>query len=357
MNKKYRKIKILFACLILVAIPVVGCGRTMEDDAKENKVYSGQTNINAIEEDAVLDETTKNDKLGIGEKEEIDKTDANEIALETVITTDSVNVRTAPSLDADVKEVLPRRTEVQRIADDGVWSKVYMNGTVYYISSEYLRLPAEGNGLLIAIDAGHQAKGNNDQEPIGPGASETKAKVSSGTCGTTTGLYEYELTLQVALKLQEELESQGYDVIMVRTSNDVDISNSERAAVANDAGADAFIRIHANGSENASANGMMTICQTEANPYNSNMYLQSRLLSENILNAVVAETGARKERVWETDSMSGINWCQVPVTILEMGYMTNPDEDIKLSSEDYQWKIVNGIVSGLSKYFEGGTKE
>lgn len=358
MLKKYRKIEIMIVCLFLMTSFVAGCGRTAEGDAKENKAYSGQIiNGSTNEEEAMLDETASNDDPDGLEQEGIEKTDTNEISLETVITTDSVNVRTAPSLGSEVKEVLPRRTEVQRMDDDGTWSKVYLDGMVYYISSEYLRLPSEGNGFLIAIDAGHQEKGNSDQEPIGPGAKETKAKVSGGTRGTATGLYEYELTLQVALKLQEELQSQGYDVIMVRTANDVDISNSERAAVANDAGADAFIRIHANGSENVSANGVMTICQTEANPYNSNMYLQSRLLSENILDAVVAETGARKERVWETDSMSGINWCKVPVTILEMGYMTNPDEDVKLSSEEYQWKIVDGIVRGLSDYFKGGTED
>lgn len=205
--------------------------------------------------------------------------------------------------------------------------------------------------LLIVIDPGHQAKGNYDREPIGPGAAETKAKVSSGTQGCVTGLAEYELNLAVSLKLQEELEQRGYRVILTRESHDVNISNSQRAAVANDAQADAFIRIHANGSEDPNANGAMTICQTPHNPYNGHLHSQSYALSECVLDGMVASTVCRRERVWQTDTMSGINWCAVPATIVEMGYMTNPEEDCLLSQEDYQWKIAKGIADGIDRYF------
>lgn len=212
---------------------------------------------------------------------------------------------------------------------------------------------SKSNGkFVVVIDAGHQQTADSSKEPIGPGATATKAKVSSGTSGKTSGLAEYELNLEVARKLQKVLRQRGYTVIMCRTSNKVNLSNAARAQIANKANADAFVRIHANGSKNKSTSGVMTLCQTPKNPYNSAIYKDSKALSTAVLDGVVAETGAKRDSICETDTMSGINWAKVPVTILEMGYMTNPKEDALMATDVYQNKIAIGVANGIDAFLQ-----
>ncbi len=210
---------------------------------------------------------------------------------------------------------------------------------------------AAGNGKIVCIDAGHQAKGDSTTEPVGPGASTVKAKVAGGTHGTTTGIAESELTLAVALKLQSILTARGYTVVMCRTSQDVNISNAERAQIANAAGANAFIRLHANGVASSAANGVLALAPTAANPYCPQIAASSQALSAAVVNGQCAATGQKNKGVQLNDTMSGINWSQVPVTILEMGFMTNPTEDLNMANDNYRTLMATGIANGIDAYF------
>ena len=213
---------------------------------------------------------------------------------------------------------------------------------------------APSNGYVIGIDPGHQGYhvDMSDTEPLGPGSTEMKAKATTGTEGTYSGLPEYQLNLDVSLKLKTILESRGYQVVMTRTDNDAAISNKERAELVAAEGADIFVRIHANGDDTHTASGALTMAPSPENPYVSYLSSDSVLLAQCILDSYCESTGFKNLGVQYYDNMSGINWSTIPVTILEMGFMTHEYDDAQMSNSDFQAIMAEGIANGIDAYFE-----
>lgn len=210
------------------------------------------------------------------------------------------------------------------------------------------------NGHIVGIDPGHQSE-NIDMsatEPNGPGSSTMKAKASTGTSGSFSGLPEYQLNLNVSLLLRDILEQRGYQVVMTRTDNDTAISNKERAELVASKGAEICVRIHANGDDSSGVSGALTMCPSQQNPYVSSLYDSSNRLSRCIIDSYCAATGFQNRGIIYTDSMTGINWSTIPVTIVEMGFMTNQNDDLKMADFSFQQTMAEGIANGVDAYFQ-----
>jgi len=285
-----------------------------------------------------------------------------------VVVTDMLNVRAEDNTGSRIYVQLPTGEILHRTGYNDLWCRVDYDGDVAYVSADMVELysmpeyaktgevqetmaEAPLNGHIVAIDAGCQAKANAEKEPIGPASQTKKAKMPEGAVGTATGVKEYELTLTVAKQLQDELKSRGYQVVMIRESHDVNLSQAERSKIANNSDAEIFIRLSANSMENSSIYGAMAMCMTEHNPYNSELSSDSYRLSKQIVNNICANTGTKNRGVQKVDNSSAINWCEIPVSVVEMGFLTNPDEDRWLQTEEYQGKIVAGISDAIDDYF------
>ncbi|MES5952059.1 N-acetylmuramoyl-L-alanine amidase [Bacillus fungorum] len=204
--------------------------------------------------------------------------------------------------------------------------------------------------FLVVIDPGHQQKANLNLEPIGPGATTQKYKVTDGTTGVVTKKREAVLVLEMAFVLKEKLEAKGMQVLMTRTSQDVDMSNKERATFANDHKANLFLRLHADGSENPNQSGFAVLTPAEGSPYTKEIYAESLQISQTIVNKMRENQQVKVNGIKFRDDLSGFNWSKVPGVLLELGFMSNHEEDKKLSDPQYVNSLLQSVTDSVDEY-------
>ena len=208
------------------------------------------------------------------------------------------------------------------------------------------------DGIVIVLDPGHGTFEKNFQEPISPGSDQTKKAFSTGTAGKY--MSEADLVLKLALMLRPMLEADGAEVYMTREDG-VSISNVERAEFANRLGADLAFRIHANGTEDPEAHGI-SMQIPAAGTIGEDLESKSRCAGETIHSAMIEATGAFNRGIRERSDLAGFNWSTVPVVLVEVGFMSNPEEDELLSFESYQQLLADGMYNGIIDYFNENPK-
>ena len=205
------------------------------------------------------------------------------------------------------------------------------------------------DSFVVCIDPGHQAKGDPKGEPIAPGSGSKKARVASGTAGVGTKKPEYAVNMEAGLILKELLIQKGYQVVMTRETNEVNVSNVERAEIANKAKADMTIRLHCDSIGNSGKMGSVLIVPAKTGKYTAGIYPASYKYAE-CLKKALQDSGVKVNGIFERSDMTGFNWSKVPVVIFEMGFMSNWNEDRMLCDKAYQTKLMQAVVTAIEAY-------
>ena len=209
---------------------------------------------------------------------------------------------------------------------------------------------------VVVIDPGHDLRANSATEPIGPGSSTPKIKDGGGTHGVISGLREAELNLRVALRLRALLESAGVRVVMTRTRTaGTSVGNIARARIANRAGAALFLRIHADGSTDPAVRGTHTLYPALRRGWTDDIYAGSKRAAGIIQADLRTALGFPDRGLQERSDFTGFNWADVPVILVEMGFMTNPTEDRLLATAAYQRRAAIGLCRGTLRFLRRST--
>jgi N-acetylmuramoyl-L-alanine amidase len=203
----------------------------------------------------------------------------------------------------------------------------------------------------IVIDPGHDKRPNLATEPIGPGSSRRKIKDGGGTRGVATGTPESVVNLQIARRLRGRLRRAGYCVTMTRTRNaGRSMGNVARARIANRARAALFVRIHADGSTDRSRHGTAVLYPALHRRWTADVLPESRVAARRMQRALVRSMGSRSLGIVRRSDITGFNWSNVPVVLPELGFLTNPREDRRLTSSRGQRRAARGLERGIRAF-------
>jgi N-acetylmuramoyl-L-alanine amidase len=200
---------------------------------------------------------------------------------------------------------------------------------------------------VVVVDPGHDLRANAETEPIGPGSSTLKIKDGGGTHGVVTGIREADLVLDVSLRLRRLLQRAGVRVLMTRTRTaGASIGNIARARIANEAGARLFLRVHADGHPSSAVRGTHVLVPALRRGWTDDVYASSRRAARLLLAELVAALGFPDRGIAERSDFTGFNWSDVPVVLVEMGFMTNRIEDQLLATPRYRQRAARGLCRG-----------
>jgi N-acetylmuramoyl-L-alanine amidase len=211
-------------------------------------------------------------------------------------------------------------------------------------------------GPVVVLDPGHDLRANLATEPIGPGSATRKIKDGGGTRGVVSGLTEAELNLRVAVRLRPLLERAGIRVVMTRTTTSrTSTGNIARARIANRAGAALFLRIHADGATDRTTRGTHTLHPALRRGWTDDVYVPGRRAASIVQRELVRALGFPDRGIRERSDFTGFNWADVPVILVELGFMTNPTDDRLLATAAYQRRAALGLCRGTLRFLDRPT--
>ena len=203
-------------------------------------------------------------------------------------------------------------------------------------------------GVTVCVDPGHQGVAIGLKEPIGPGLSGTHHTTNGQAQGTVTRRMESVVVLEIGLKLRNALLEEGADVVMTREDQNTAVSNVRRAEIAAEGNADLFIRLHCDSVGNKNKRGIHVFIPLSSTYAKEVADAQTyRTYGDALFNAISTATGVTKGGVTQNNSYVANNWAKMPAFLVELGYMSNKDDDVMLSTEEYQTKVIQGMVDGL----------